>query len=233
MQCSLFQSLLNQAVESHTDSVSLEVRTHGTTCPNEACRQEWAEYLLLSQAVADWQSRLPQIDLTERVLKELIPAPSVVDAASETTHAPALKAFIKQSWHDFRSPSQRPWAIALSVVGVMLLIGTLIVSIPHSPNAEVVVRPRNNPRLAPPRELWASQPSQQPNVAVQSVEWAQKASSVMANAIVSIPERGAEWVPSDSWEINWQHQLEPTRRAAHAAWDALLDEIPMSDQPSS
>ena len=236
MQCSLFQSLLSQAVESHADSVSPEVRTHGATCSNEACRQNWAEYSLLSQAVSEWRAGLPQVDLTERVWEELFPVPSVVDAPSEAANTPALKAFVEQSWHDFRSPSQRPWAIALSVAGLMLLIGTLIVSIPHSPTAEVAVRPRNNPGpapLSPPREQWASRTSQHPNVAVQSVEWAQKASSVMANAIVSLPEHGADWVPSDSWDVDWKHQLEPIRRDAHAAWDALLEELPMSDQPPS
>jgi hypothetical protein len=236
MQCSLFQSLLHQAIESHADSVSPEVRTHGVTCSHEACRQEWAEYSLLSQAVAKWRSGLPQVDLTERVLAELLPAVPLSEASSETASAPALKAFVEQSWHDFRSPSQRPWAMALSVVGLMLLIGTLIISIPHSPNAEVVVRPRHNPTpapLAPPREQWASRSPQHPNVAVQSVEWAQRASSVMAQTIVSIPERGADWVPSDSWDVNWKHQFEPIRRDAHAAWDALLEELPMPVQPSS
>ncbi len=245
MQCSLFQSLLHRAVESHADSVSLEVRTHGATCAHESCRQYWTQYSLLSRAVSEWRAGLPQVDLTERVLTELFPAPLVVDAPAETTNTPALQAFVQQSWHDFRSPTQRPWALAVSVVGVMLLIGTLIVSIPHSPNAEVVVRQRNNPRNitgtpprhnpipAPPRERWAAQPPQQSNVAVQSVEWAQKASSVMASAIVSIPEHGADWVPVDSWDVHWQQHLEPIRRDAHAAWDALLEELPMPDQPPS
>ena len=232
MHCSLFQSLLAQAVESHADSVSGEVRTHGTTCSNSACCQEWAEYSLLTRAVADWQSGLPQVDITDRVLAELFPvAPSVV--FSEAAVAPALKAFVEQSWRDFRSPTQRPWAIALSVVGVMLVIGAMIVSIPHSPTAEVVIRPRNNPVLAPLSEQWATRTPPSSNVAVQSVEWAQKASSIVAQTIVSIPERGAEWVPGDSWDADWQHKLEPIRRDAHAAWDALLDELPLPNQPAS
>ncbi len=232
MQCSLFQSLLDQAVESHADSVSAEVRAHGTACSNAACRQEWADYSLLSRAVADWQSGLPQVDLSDRVLAELFPvAPSVV--SSEATAAPALRAYAEQSWRDFRSPTQRPWAIALSVAGVILMIGTLIVSIPHSPTAEVVIRPRKNPVLAPSGEQWASRTPASANVAVQSVEWAQKASSVMAQTIVSIPERGAQWVPGDSWDTDWQQKLEPIRRDAHAAWDALLDELPLPNQPAS
>ena len=232
MQCSLFQSLLAQAVESRVDSVSAEVRVHGATCLNPACCQEWAEYSLLTRAVTEWRSGLPQIDLTDRVLAELFPvAPSMVP--SEAAAAPALKAYIEQSWRDFRSPTQRPWAIALSVVGVMLVIGTLIVSIPPSPTAEVVIRPRNNPVLAPVGGQWASRTPQNSNVAVQSVEWAQKASSVMAQTIVSIPERGAKWVPGDSWDTDWQLKLEPIRRDAHAAWDALLDELPLPNQPPS
>ncbi len=241
MQCSLFQSLVSQAVESHADAVSPEVRTHGTTCSRDVCRQQWAEYALLSRAVTEWRAGLPQVDLTERVLEELFPAPPVGEINTEAENTPALQAFVEQSWHDFRSPSQRPWAIALSVAGLMLWIGTWMVSIPPSRNADVFVRPRNNPRLIPPpTPQWASRlpqsssvAEQSPNVAVQSVEWAQKASSVMAQTIVSIPERGAAWVPSDSWDVNWQHKLEPIRRDAHAAWDALLEEIPMLEQPSS
>jgi hypothetical protein len=233
MQCSLFQSLLDQAVESHADSVSAEVRAHGTTCSNPACCQEWAEYSLLTRALAEWQSGLPQIDLSDRVLAELFPVAPSVASSEATAAAPALRAYVEQSWRDFRSPSQRPWAIALSVVGVMLVIGTLIVSIPPSPTAEVVIRPRNNPVLAPPREQWATRTPSSSNVAVQSVEWAQKASSVMAQTIVSIPERGAEWVPGDSWGTDWQLKLEPIRRDAHAAWDALLNELPLPNQPAS
>ncbi len=222
MQCSLFQSLLSQVVESHADSVSIEVRTHGTDCPHAACQQQWAEYSLLSNAIAQWRSGLPSVDLTEQVLAELFP---VSTASATLSPPPAFKAYVEQSWQDFRSPQQRPWALALSVAAVMLLIGTLVLSVPHSPNVEVAVRPRNNPGLA------STSPAS--NVTIQSVEWAQKASSVMAHAIVSIPERGAAWVPSDSWDVDWQHKLEPIRRDAHAAWDALLDELPMADQPSS
>lgn len=225
MQCSLFQSLLSQSVESHADSVSLEVRTHGTACSNEACRQHWAEYSLLSNAISRWQAGLPSADLTERVWAELCPSPIASAASSAMPASSAFKAYVEQSWQDFRSPQQRPRAIALSVAAVMLLICTRIVSIPHSPNAEVAVRPRNHPRLV------STSPAT--NVTVQSVEWAQKASSAMANVIVSIPGRGAEWVPSDPWDVDWQHKLEPIRRDAHAAWDALLDELPMPDQPSS
>ena len=236
MQCTLFQSLLNQAVESRADAVSPEVQAHGTTCTNAACRQAWSEYSLLSRAVAEWRAGLPQVDLTERVCAELFPVPTVVEARAETTSTPAFQAFVEQSWHDFRSPRQRPWAMALSVVGLMLVVGTLMVSIPHSPNAEVVVRPRHNPRPAPqtpPREQWASRTPPPPNVAVQSVEWAQRASSVMAQTIVSIPERGADWVPGESWEVDWKQHLEPIHRDAHAAWDALLEELPMPEPPSS
>ena len=225
MQCSLFQSLLSQAVESHADSVSLEVRTHGTACSHAACQQQWAEYSLLSNAIAQWRSGLPSVDLTGQVLAELLPAPAAPATSSLRPTSSAFKAYVEHSWQDFRSPQQRPWALALSVAAVMLLIGTWVVSVPHSQNAEVAVRPRNNPGLV------STSPAS--NVTIQSVEWAQKASSVMANAIVSIPERGAEWVPSDSWDVDWQHKLEPIRRDAHAAWDALLDELPMPEQPSS
>ncbi len=233
MQCSLFQSLVNQTVESHSDAVSPEVRTHGSDCSNEACRQAWAEYSLLSQAVAQWRAGLPQVDLTDRVLSDLCPAEPSAVSIPEVRPTLALTAFVEQSWHDFRSPTQRPWAIALSLVAVLLLVGTLIVSIPHTPHAEVVVRQRHNPVLTMPREQLATRSPDSPNVAVTSVEWAQKASTVVANAIVSIPERGADWVPSHSWDVDWQHKLEPIRRDAHAAWDALLDEIPMPNQPPS
>lgn len=233
MQCSLFQSLLGQAVESHVDSVSAEVRAHGTTCSNPACCQEWSEYSLLTRAVTAWQSGLPQVDLTDRVLAELFPAQPLSDESADSTATPALRAYVEQSWRDFRSPTQRPWAMALSVAGVMLLIGTLVVLVPHSPTAEVVVRQRANPVLAPPREQWASRTPASSNVAVQSVEWAQKASSVMAQTIVSIPERGAKWVPGESWDADWQLKLEPLRRDAHAAWDALLNELPVPNPPAS
>jgi len=233
MQCSVFQSLLDQAIESHSDSVSLEVQAHGSTCSNPACAQAWIEHSLLSRVVPDWQAALPQVDLTTRVLAELSPPQLLEDRTSAVKRSPAIQAYFEQSWHDLRSPQQRPWSIALSVAGVMLLIGMFIISVPHSPDAELVVRPRNNPVLPATRDQWASRNSPSPNVAVQSIEWVQKASSLMATTIVSIPEKGADWVPDNHWEANWQRKLEPLRRDAHAVWDTLLDKLPLPERPAS
>ena len=129
--------------------------------------------------------------------------------------------------------------MSLCVVGALLLVGTLIVLIPNSPTVEIAVRQRHNPIAAPPQEQWASRsPQTLPetgthNVAVQSIEWAQKASSVMATAIVSIPEKGADWIPADNWDHDWKQRLEPIRRDAHAAWDTLLENLPMPNPPST
>jgi hypothetical protein len=239
MQCPLFQSLLFKAVESHSDSVSPEVRTHATTCVNPACIEAWAEHALQALVIPQWKSELPLVDLTERVMAELSPSQPVAALPPAAKSVPALRAFFEQSWHDFRSPQQRSWSLALSVVGVMLLIGTLIVLVPQSPNAEIAVRPRYNPSVAQSGEQWASRTSNPPhqvnaqNVAIQSVEWAQKASTLMATAIVSIPEKSADWVPDNHWDASWQLKLEPIRRDAHAAWDTLLDQLPMQNPPSS
>ena len=239
MQCPLFQSLLFQAVESHSDSVSPEVQTHATTCANPACVEAWTEHRLLAVVIPLWKSELPPVDLTEQVLAELSLTQPVAAPALVSKSGTAFSAYFEQSWRDFRSPQQRSWSLALSVVGVMLLIGTLIVLVPPSPNAEITVRQRNNPVAAPSGEQWASRSPKTPlpvdahNVAVQSVEWAQKASTLMATAIVSIPEKSAEWVPDNHWDASWQRKLEPIRRDALAAWDTLLDQLPMQNPPSS
>jgi|GEM_PF-3231144 len=233
MQCSLFQSLLDQAVESHADSISPEVRTHAATCSQAACVEAWTEHALLARVIPLWQGQLPQVDLTARVLAELCPSQPLADSISPSRSVPTAQAYVEQSWRDFRSPEQRRWSIALSVAGVMLLIGTLIVSVPHSPDAELAVRQRNNPALVPPRDQWASRTLPPRNVAAQSVEWAQKASTLMATTIVSIPEKGAHWMPDNHWDANWQRKLEPLRRDAHAAWDTLLDKLPMPERPAS
>ena len=233
MQCFLFQSLLDQAVESHADSISPEVLSHAATCSNPECAEVWTEHTLLARAIPQWHATLSQVDLTERVLAELAPTRSLADAASAPRSTPFVPAYFEQSWRDFRSPQQRAWSIAISVVGVLLLVGTLMVSIPPSPNAKLAVRPRNNPVLAPTRDQWASRQTLSPNVAAQSVEWAQKASTLMATTIVSIPEKGANWVPDNHWDADWQRKLEPLRRDAHAAWDTLLDKLPMPERPAS
>ena len=105
-----------------------------------------------------------------------------------------------------------------------VLIGTMIVSLPHAPEAQIAVRQRSNPTFHESGPQLASHKTE--NVAAATVEWAQMASSVMANTIVSIPERSRELVPGDSWDIDWKQKLEPLRRDAHAAWDKLL-ELPM------
>lgn len=234
MQCPLFRSLLDQAVESHVDSVSDEVRTHGATCTAPACIEAWNEYRLLSRALPVWKAGLPQVDLADRVLAELSGSNPEKDSAAVTQNPPALKEFVQTSWQDFRSPQQRPWSIALSVAALMLLVGTLILSVPQSPNSQLAVRTRNNPALPTIDTQRDSTESSAPDVAVKSIEWVQKASTLMATAIVSIPEKGAELVPeSPQWRSDWPSKLEPLRRNAHAAWDSFLEKLPTPDQPAS
>lgn len=224
MQCSLFQSLLNKAVESHADSISEEVRSHGMSCSHAGCQTAWEDYTLLSGAISKWQAGFPRVDLTGRVMQELCPPEVAVDENDfQGKTSVTLKSYFEQSWQDFQAPQQRPWAAAILVAGVILLVGTMIVSLPHAPEAQVAVRQRTNPSVGGPGSLVASHKTE--NFAATTVEWAQMASSVMANTIVSIPERSQEFVPG-TWEIDWKQKLEPLRRDAHAAWDKLL-ELPM------
>lgn len=227
MQCSLFQSLLNNAVESHVDSISDEVRSHGLSCSQACCQTAWEDYTLLSGAISQWQAGLPQVDLADRVLRELCPAEVAVGETDfHGSSSVTLKKYFEQSWQDFQAPQQRPWAAAILVAGVILLVGTMIVSLPHAPEAQIAVRQRTNPSIGESSSQLASNHSgKTENVAATTVEWAQMASSVMANTIVSIPEHSQEFVPG-TWEIDWKQKLEPIRRDAHAAWDKLL-ELPM------
>ena len=227
MQCPLFRSLLDQAIESHADSVSEEVRTHGATCKDQSCVAAWNEYRLLNQAISAWKAELPQADLAERVLADLRQAPQQGRSLPVPANSPALKEFVESSWHDFRSPQLRPWSIALSVAAFMLLVGTVILSVPQSPESQLAVRTRNNPAQF-------SAEASAPDVAVKSIEWVQRASTLMANAIVSIPDQGAELVPEPSpWKSAWPQKLEPLRRNAHAAWDSFLEKLPAPTQPAS
>ncbi len=223
MQDSLFYSLLNQAIETHAVSVSDEVRTHGETSANAEVRAAWSEYRLVQAAVSAWRAGMPTVDLADRVLAELHP-PVGVTPETIVEAGPALTVFVKQSWADFRSPTNRSGMIAISVAALLLLIGTVMISIPHSPTAEVAMRSRGIPH--PPAD-----PATQATVA--SVEWAQRASSAMAEMIVGIPEKSAELVPSAGWDRNWKMRLEPLRRDANAAWESLIDELPMPNRPQS
>lgn len=234
MQCPLFRSLLDQAIESHADSVSEEVGTHGATCKDQSCIAAWNEYQLLNQAIAAWKAELPQADLTERVLADLCQVPQPDQSLPIATNSPALKEFVQTSWHDFRSPQLRPWSVALSVAACMLLIGTVILSVPQSPESQVAVRTRNNPAHLTAEASRDSDEATAPDVAVKSIEWVQRASTLMANAIVSIPDKGAELVPEPSpWKSDWPQKLEPLRRNAHAAWDSFLEKLPAPAQPAS
>lgn len=227
MQCSLFQSLLRSSIESHADSVSVEVRSHGATCSHAECQEAWEDYSLLSGAISQWNAGLPRVDLAERVMQDLCPATTCIEEELDRGQTSiTIQKYFEQSWHDFQAPQQRPWAAALLVAGVILMIGTMIVSLPHAPEAEIAVRQRSNPVIGDSVPQLASSTREPTNVAVVSVEWAQKASSVMADTIVSIPERSQSLIPGESWDIDWKHKLEPLRRDAHAAWDKLL-ELPM------
>jgi hypothetical protein len=234
MQCQLFRSLLDQAVESHAEAVSEEVRTHGITCQDQICVTAWNEYRLLHRAISAWKAELPQVDLAGRVLADLCQSPEQADSLSTCEHSPDIKEFVQTSWRDFRSPQLRPWSIALSVAALMLLIGTLILSVPQSPESHLVVRTRNNPAPPPMEASGDSSEASAPDVAIQSIEWVQRASTLMAYAIVSIPEKGAELVPEPSpWKSAWPRKLEPLRRNAHAAWDNFLEKLPSPAQPAS
>lgn len=235
MQCSLFRSLLDQAVESHADSVSEEVRTHGATCTDHACVMAWNDYRILNRALPAWKAELPQADLVDCVLAELSQTPLQNEPTPVVKNSPAFNEFVETSWRDFRSPQLRSWSIALSVAALMLLVGTVILSVPQSSDFQLVVRTRNNPTLPTVdthRDL--DDGASTPDVAVKSIEWVQRASTLMATAIVSIPEKGAELVPESSpWKSDWPTKLEPLRRNANAAWDSFLEKLPAPDQPAS
>lgn len=243
MQCSLFHSLLDRTIESCSGVVSPEVREHGLTCTHSECQQSWRDYSLLSQVIPLWNAQFPEVDLADRVLSELNPPNSVADTAPFGSNSPAFKAYFEQSWTDFRSPQQRPWSIALVIAACTLLIATLILAIPQSPHTAIAVRQRQNPvwERTPMADIsgWASHSPREtsvapvPNVAGQSVVWAQKASHAMADAFVSIPVKGANWMPSEDWNADFLHKLEPLRRDAHEAWDALLEKLPTDSGPPS
>lgn len=222
MQDILFHSLLNQATETHADSVADEVRIHGETSTDPHVQAAWTEYQLLQRVLPLWQSGLPTVDLSDRVWAELYP-PEVA-AESVVLEGPALQVFVRQSWADVRSPAQRSGVVAIALTVLVLLVGVLVISIPYSPQAKVAVRSRG-PAAA------GADPAVQATVA--SVEWAQRASSAMAEMIVSIPGKGVELVPSGGWDMNWKMTLEPLHRDAHAAWESLIDELPMTEKPHS
>ncbi|MBT4865128.1 MAG: hypothetical protein HON53_08425 [Planctomycetaceae bacterium] len=66
--CTEFEQRLREAIESRASVDEATFCAHAADCDD--CRRQWEEYLLLSVAVAEWNSGQPEIDLADAILAQ-------------------------------------------------------------------------------------------------------------------------------------------------------------------
>ncbi|WP_437228890.1 hypothetical protein SH661x_001140 [Planctomicrobium sp. SH661] len=66
MNCVEFQSRLDQLVELRSDP-DLDLRQHGEECGNSECRNAWADFELLHEAIPSWLADVRQADMVRSV----------------------------------------------------------------------------------------------------------------------------------------------------------------------
>jgi hypothetical protein len=69
INCTEFNELLAQAIESRRPADAAVLREHALACAS--CQAAWLDALLLDRAVARWRKAVPAVDLADRVLFRL------------------------------------------------------------------------------------------------------------------------------------------------------------------
>jgi hypothetical protein len=87
INCTEFNRLVNEAVESHRRIDAPTLREHATHC--DRCRPAWLDALLLEQAVEQWKLSIPSVELAHAVVSHLA-AEAVHEAVFVSNRQPQL-----------------------------------------------------------------------------------------------------------------------------------------------
>lgn len=217
MSCKDSRNILTQSVEKRT-ALPASVVDHFQACSSPECRETFAEYQLLDEAISQWTSTLPHVDLVAAVVGDLAPQPTI--------NEPKVIGKLASS------PSTRVTsAAAVAVVGAVLSLCLILMVSVFSQNDQAIasVEPP-----APPVPLQA-----EGNVAEEDMEaelrelgknygtWVQgaahKLTDTMTVVLLDDQSQAAEKTPG--WFSNISEQMEPLETKLDETFKMLMEQV--------
>jgi hypothetical protein len=226
MNCEKFLALLAQSIETRSP-VSSAVQEHGQHCPQQECRSQWREFVLLENALAAWKSSIPSVDFVHRVTSELSVHKPVQPSRPQVEILPIQAT----STHRFRL-----LASVASLCGVVAMLLALATGLQPLGKDDLA---RNVPASAPetevnsPRQFVAVPPEQEALVAISSqcVGWVEGATHRVTDLVTYViyPENSPmDQIPPQevprNWFRNWEERLQPLENSLDRTLRELLRE---------
>ena len=89
MNCTEFERILNESIESRRPADMPSLREHAAGCA--ACRTLWEQYAVLERAIPLWKNRVPDVDLTDAVLARAAVRADAEKDESESPQDPVVR----------------------------------------------------------------------------------------------------------------------------------------------
>jgi hypothetical protein len=250
MNCSDFQSQLEQAIEMHgpASSEKTVLARHFESCHQQHCRRLWEQTELLARALRDWQVETTDINLTHRVIEQLHvleAAERVRDAAPRLEPRYALVHVPPSATSAGASPPGNGVWVSLATLAAALLLVLSILTLSGPATRQQVATstepPTNNLVAGDP-----SPPADQPAASVAGTPGGRtrsyssmplSATQFLTDAVVlvvpaDLSDPDEEPTPADVWADRLGKRWEPIGRELSSALEALLDAVPGSESAS-
>jgi hypothetical protein len=133
INCTEFERLLDDLVESNGNVDAMLLSKHGEACAS--CREKWQRYALLERGVADWRTAVPRVDLVDSVVARYAFEQSA-PAATEPTFQEPLPLVATAT---AKSPRRQAWG-SVAVAALALGIATLLVLRARAPLSDFADR---------------------------------------------------------------------------------------------
>ncbi len=217
MSCHDYRTILEQSTEERT-ALPANVVEHFQSCSSTECQEIFTEYELINEAISQWKSALPRVDLVAAVVSDLAPLPE--SSRPQMVGVPTS-----------RSTSRGPSAAA--VVAVLATLSLCLILM-------VGALPKNERPLAdvtPPAPSIAEHidtPVKDENVEAELRElgktygsWVQGAANKLTDTmtVVLIDDQSQSSEKTPGWFSNITEQIEPIESKLDETLKMLMEQV--------
>lgn len=217
MSCDDYRIILEQSTEERT-ALPVNALEHFQSCSSTECQEIFAEYELVNEAISQWKSALPHVDLVAAIVSDLAPLP-------ETSRPQMVDVPI--------SPSSSRGPSAAAVVAVLATLSLcLIMMVSASPKNE-----RNIASVTFPAQPVADHQSRFVEDEDMEAElrelgktygsWVQGAANKLTDTmtVVLISDQPQSPEKASGWFSNFTEQIEPIESKLDETLKMLMEQV--------
>ncbi len=212
MSCDDYQTILEQSTEERTALPSDAVE-HFQSCSSVECQEIFAEYQLVNEAISQWKTALPRVDLVAAVVSDL-------DPHSKTSSPQVISVPVSPS--SSRGPSTA--AVAAVVASLSLCLIMMVDTFPKDDRTmtppiaghELVLVEEEHVVEAELRELGKTYGS-----------WVQGAANKLTDTmtVVLIDDQSPSSEKTPGWFSNITEQIEPIESKLDETLKMLMEQV--------